>query len=443
MYTYDKMKKSRKKIESKELKEKGRLKATAFTRQSNMNFQNLLRFMLSKKGLSMAMEIDNFKDIMGEEWNMVTKSAICQQRQNLNPEVFKELIRDYIINTYDEGHDYEEYKGYLIFAIDGMDIEIPNTEKLRKEYGEGKGKKGQRTSARAKTSTIYDVINKMVVDTQIAKYKTSERELARQNITEMMNLLGEQKKVVIFDRGYPSLEMIYDLTKMGIKYLFRLGGKTFKKEIQKMLTIDEDIGIEATAERTRRIKEDSKKEEIKEEQVVYTRFVKYELYTGEEEVLVTNLAVEEFNSEEIGQLYFKRWKIELAYDIAKNKLDIQNFSGQSKVVIEQEFYAQMYLLNVAEDLRRDANRKIKEKQKNGYKYDYKPNMNILIGKLRKKFIVIINNLSFNKGEEADKAFDNLMKEIEQNLCPIRPDRKNHRNKYKGYNKYKQNLRRNS
>ena len=443
MDTYDKIKKSRIKMDSEEMQEKGRLKATAFTRQSSMNFQNLLRFMLNKRGLTLEMEIDNFKDVMGDNWDMVTKSAICQQRKNFNPEVFKELTRDYIINTYDEGHDYEEYKGYILLAIDGMNIELPNVETLRKEYGEAKGPEGQRTSARATTSSIYDVVNNMIIDSQIDKYRTSERELAKRNIEEMIRLLGKRKIIIIFDRGYPSLDMIHMLEKNQIKYLIRLNKSMYSKEVKSMKTEDELKKIYMTMKRTKDIKDKKTQEELRNIKELDIRFVKYELETGEQEILITNLNKDDFSREEIGELYFKRWKIELAYDIAKNKLDIQNFSGQSKIVIEQEFYAQMYLLNVAEDLKRDANKKVEAKQTNGYKYDYQPNMNVLIGKLRKRFIIIVMNLTINKNTEADKTFENLMAEIEQNLCPIRPNRKNSRNKYKGYNKYKQNLRRNS
>jgi hypothetical protein len=40
----------------------------------------------------------------------------------------------------------------------------------------------------------------------------------------------------------------------------------------------------------------------------------------------------------------------IAYDIAKNKLKIENFSGRKQITIEQEFYAHILLLNMIEDL---------------------------------------------------------------------------------------------
>ncbi len=49
------------------------------------------------------------------------------------------------------------------------------------------------------------------------------------------------------------------------------------------------------------------------------------LENGEIEYLISNVPFEDFNTIEIGDLYFQRWKIETAYDIIKNKLHIENF----------------------------------------------------------------------------------------------------------------------
>jgi len=443
MQIYDKIKKYTEELTIQETIEKGRLVPFAYTRKGKIGFEKMAQFILNKRGMSLEMEIDNFKNIFGEKWEKVTKSAICQQRKYFNPIVFKDLHKKYIIRTYDNPEDYETYKGYLIFAIDGMDIELPNTEKIREEFGHSKGRTGQRTAARATTSSIYDVVNNMMIDSQIAKYNTSERELAKINIEEMLTSLGDQKKVIIFDRGYPSLELIHFLDVIGVKYLIRVGSKSYNKEINSMQTNDEIVGIKITKSRLRRVKATADRVALEVAKEVKSRFVKYQLDTGETEVLLTNLEAEEFNTEEIGELYYKRWKIELAYDIAKNKLSIENISGQSRIVVEQEFYAQMFLLNIAEDIRKEANRKVRKTKEKGYKYDYKPNMNILIGKLRERFILLSISICLNNDEESHRMYNELIDEISKSVVPIRENRKNSREKYKGYNKHKQNLRRNS
>lgn len=447
MIAYNKMIKQTKNVRNSDYINIARMHKKCFVRNRKMNLPKMIMFVLAKRGLTLNMEIDKFKEMMSDEMEDITESAICQQRKNLNPEIFKKMMRTYIEDTYDEGHDYDTYKGYLIFAIDGMKIELPNVPELQEEYGNNSGREDQRPCVRALTSSIYDVVNNMVIDSQISHIRTSERELAIANLSEMIEVLGDRidlnKTIIIFDRGYPSTEMIGLLEEIGVKYLFRLSGNKFKENVKKMKSRDEATEIELTKSRLNGIADKGLRMLLSERKSLESRLVKYKLETKEEEILITNLTKEEFNTEEIGELYFKRWKIELAYDIAKNKLEIQNISGHSKIVVEQEFYAQMYLLNIAEDLRKEANKKVVAKKENGYKYDYKVNMNILIGKLREKLILIlIGQVFFNKNN-ADEEYKKLIEEISKNIVPIRPNRKNPRKPYKSRNKYRSNMRRNS
>ena len=52
-------------------------------------------------------------------------------------------------------------------------------------------------------------------------------------------------------------------------------------------------------------------------------------------------------------------------------------------------------------------------------------------------------MAIERDEESQREYYELIEEIRKELVPIRPGRKNERKKYKGYNKYKKNYRRNS
>ena len=449
MITYEKVKYLKDEILGEELLKNGRKSEKFFTRNRKIGFSDIIFLTLNKRGLSLKMEMSNFGDISGRIGN-ASESALCQQRQKIDPIAFKILNSHYIQNSYENEKDYEKFKGYILMAIDGTTIELPDVEELRKEYGVLKRKEGQRESAKALGSCLYDVVNNWIVDAQIEKINISERDLAKRHIIELVQLFSEmglekqlKKVIIIFDRGYPSIEMIYTLEKVGIKYLFRGKKDNFKKEQEEMKKKDEKIKIKLTSKRLEKIKDKKIRKELKEKETLESRFVKYKLKTGEEEILLTNISEKDFSTNEIGELYYKRWKIELAYDMAKNKLELQNFTGQNKIVVEQEFYGQMLMMNIAEDLKKDANKKVEKGKKYGYKYDYKVNMNILIGLMRKKFVLIMINMTINGDEKTKEEYDKMIEEISQNLIPIRPERKNPRNKYKGYNKYKQNYKRNS
>ena len=101
------------------------------------------------------------------------------------------------------------------------------------------------------------------------------------------------------------------------------------------------------------------------------------------------------------------------------------------------------MMNIAEDLRKEANQKVKAGKEQGCKYDYKVNMNVLIGLMRKKFVYILIQMALNHDKKAAKEYDEMIELMSKSLVPIRPNRSNDRNRYKGYNKYKTNMRRNS
>ena len=70
----------------------------------------------------------------------------------------------------------------------------------------------------AEISLLYDVISHYVIDAQIGSIGVCEREYAKKNLAYFSSICDE-KDIVIFDRGYPSRDMIATLTGMGCKYL--------------------------------------------------------------------------------------------------------------------------------------------------------------------------------------------------------------------------------
>ena len=73
------------------------------------------------------------------------------------------------------------------------------------------------------------------------------------------------------------------------------------------------------------------------------RALKFDLPSGEVETLITNLFDMRMGVKAFRELYFKRWPVETEYDIVKNKLEIEHFSGLTENAIKQEFYATMFM----------------------------------------------------------------------------------------------------
>lgn len=441
MKAYDRILETFQKLDTPRIKQVGRLENKDFTRDRKMPFNDIMRYILSQKGKTTTMEINNYFKEINKREDRVTKQAFCKQRCRLNPKVFIQLNHEYIESFY-KNSDYKTYKEYILTAIDGTILEIPNTKELQLEY-QCQSAKGEnvRKSARAKVSGVYDLENNIMIDSVIDKYTTSERSLAKKNIETLFKLLGDDKKVItIFDRGYISIEMLIFLMELPIFYIFRLQSGTYEDEKSLMNNDDEIINIEINKSRLKKINDKDIKDKAKQIGNINVRMVRITLSTGEDEYLLTNIPHDEIGTSEIGLLYFKRWGIETSYDVIKNKLCIENISGKKKVIVEQDFHAQMLLFNMIEDLKNDANKELETNKNSELKYEYKINVNILIGTFREYIIKIAIEENSAKRK---RMYEYMLEEIMENLVPIRIGRQFPRSPYRGRNKNKLNIRRNS
>ncbi|MFT8315510.1 MAG: hypothetical protein ABF633_14860 [Clostridium sp.] len=72
------------------------------------------------------------------------------------------------------------------------------------------------------------------------------------------------------------------------------------------------------------------------------------------------------------------------------------------------------------------------------KYEYKTNLNILIGSLKDKLIIMLLESSPRK---RNKIYKDIMKQVAKSSIPIRPDRQNLRIKRIARGKYRKNKKR--
>lgn len=417
----------------------------AFTRNSPLKLENIINLLLFKEGRSNQMEIYNFFDKIGKPELSVTKSALSEQRKKLNYEIFIKMNELLIEEIYKEETKTLDGIGLIPVGIDGSVFEVPNTIHVKETFGHSKGTENSlKTSvARAQVSGAYDCINDIMLDSSINKYGKSEKKLAMEHIARIKrNFPEEYKKMLfIFDRGYIGIPMLLYMLKEEGNFLFRLPSRTYKKERSQMVTNDEKIKIQITNSRKRDIQQEELKEIANNMKEIEVRIIELKLNTGETEILLTNIEKEIIPTEKIKEIYFLRWNIEKSYDVIKNKLEIENFSGYTELAIQQDFYAQILLFNMLEDIKKEANdeiRKEKEESKKTYKYEYIVNMNILVG-ICKKYLLMLAILGDD--EKSDIFQEQMLNIIKKNLVPIKSGRKNTRYKRRNENNYKPNMRR--
>jgi len=406
-----------------------------WTRQRKMPLHDMLICTLGKKGLTTAMEIRNFYTHAEKIELAVSKQDYLRQRQFLNPEVFSVLNQSYLSPFY-QGTEPIEWQGYVVLGTDGSKIEIPNSKENRDTYGHSKNQHGE-TSARANCSILHDLFNGFMIDIGLHEYQGSEITEAKAHIKTIREIIGERPVLIIFDRNYVSLEFIDILEKAGIHYLMRLQAGTYKKEVSQLQSSDEEVEVKHTADRMSNLRRDApeREKELSKRPSTRIRMIKTTFKDEEHGILITNLSKE--SSEEIQQLYRKRWKIEEQYHTMKNKMKFESVTGNASIYVKQDFLAQMLVFNIIRDLITKAeSRAVQQKRKKPLKYEIRVNENIAIGLFKDQFIkLMLENDDYRK----DVMLSNLLSEIEKHILPVRPGQKSTPRKWNKSNKYKCNL----
>ncbi len=95
--------------------------------------------------------------------------------------------------------------------------------------------------------------------------------------------------------------------------------------------------------------------------------------------LVTNIFSKTIYLESFKELYFLRWGVEGKYKELKSSIQIEEFSGNKPIAIQQDFYASIYLSMITSLLKKDADIAItiKNKEKT-LKSSYQANRNFIL-----------------------------------------------------------------
>lgn len=392
-----------------------------FIRNRKMPLTQLILSVPFRKGRTLYRELKYFKEMFKMK-SQISKQGYLQQRLKLNPEAFLELMRFHAKNFYDDPHSVKKWKNkYIVLATDGSSCNVPLTRENVETYG-NTSKRGGKERPQIGISSLFDVVNRMIIDMNTGMCKLDEREEALNHIDGAAEVIGSAHAIYVFDRGYPSGPFFIELLERGIKFVARLSSVCFKQEQQSMKSCDEWKDIIFTDSRVNaQMKAGNVDKAIKMSAIgkLHLRFVKIKLETGTDEYLITNIPEEEVNTDEISELYRMRWCIETAYDDMKNKLELENFTGSKPVIMEQDIYATGYLYNVMSDIMQDAERERNEEDKK-YKYKMQINRNIAAGVVKEEVIKLLLTRSRAKQE---KIMDGIVQEINRNLLPVREGRK--------------------
>ncbi len=418
------------------------METTTFTRNRKITYSDILMLALNKQGKNTSFEIRDYEiNKKGKQCVDYTDEAYLKKRRQLNPEVFREFNRGYLKDFYHEKKYVKRYRRYVVCAIDGCEIEVPNTEKNRVTFGKskkGKRKKEGKDVARALLSGAYDVYNKFYIDVQIDKAATYEKKLAKKNIDECMKINNKIKNLFVFDRSYPAMELYEFIEEKQAKYVMRLSINDYVEERKQMQSDDEIIEIKYNRHRLHHFKRKNPElyEKVKDKKGIKVRIVNITLNTGEVETIITNIFTNKFEIQDFKEIYNARWKIEESYNSIKNKLKIEKFTGNLPIYVYQDIYAQVLVYNQLQDMLNEGNDILKQKNENkNLKHQYQVNENKAIGLFKEQYIKI---MLMEDKKKAVTAYDELINEMTKYVSVVREERKSKERVWRPANKYHPN-----
>lgn len=408
-----------------------------FSRKRKMPLKDMLLCCLSKKGLTTAFELRNYFKDKGDLSMPLSVQGYLQQRKRLNPEIFPYLNRRYLMDFY-HSEEPKLWKGYLLAAVDGSKAEVPNSKENRETFGNSGNQHSKTGQVRALVSGMYDILNHFYLDIEIEHVSVSEIELAKRNLKHLKELEIRQPVLAVFDRGYPSLEFIDFLETEGIHYLIRLSSNDYKTERRQMQSADEKVILKHSSARLQKIRQKHPKRHgrMKQKGETTVRISKSTLPSGNELALMTDLP-DTVAAEELAELYCQRWEIEKKYHTLKNKMKFESVTGKASVYVYQDFWSQVLVYNMVQDIRNSADEEIAEAgREKGNKYPMHTNENTAIGLFKEAMLKILLEPEEKKRM---KKLNGLQEEMERYILPIRElpskeRRKNISNKYKNNQK---------
>jgi hypothetical protein len=384
-------------------------------------FTTLVSYILNLIRRSLQFELNSFAGFLN--FPDVSKQAFSQARIKLSPLVFQLLNKKLLVEFYSD-NEIKLFKGLRLLAIDGSTVRLPPSEELFHAF---KVHTERNNVPVALTSVMYDVLNHMTLHATLASYyDASEKSMAVEHLEALQALDTELSNVnfqdlCIFDRGYPSRFLMLLLRNHRKHFLFRVPETSTFGEVCDAVKAgfrDAVINIAVNKDMFRRPneKEYFSRSENKELKV---RILVFDLSSGEKEVVVTSLIDQkEFTYEDIFKLYSLRWNVEEHYKFYKCIAEIENFSGESKIAVEQDFYATVFTCNSASLLAQEAQEEVNQAAASKEtKYTYKINRNILIGTVKNEILEVL------LGEQDLTAYcEKLKRRLKRSLVAVRPGR---------------------
>lgn len=389
-----------------------------FTRERSLPFQTVVLLILRLLKSSLQTELKSYYTEVfkqDEVTNWVSDAALSKARQKIKFDLFVDLSHTAAEAFYSlVGGD--RWKGYRLLGVDGSEINLPSSKQLLNDFGKHHTNSVGTEIPQARVSFLTDVLNKVTIDASIESFRTGEQTM----LASHLNYVGHTD-LLTADANYGHFWVLKKVTLSGAHYCFRVSkSSNFVKEF--IASGMKDVVLDWYPSKS--TKESCRKNNVDQEPM-RVRLVLIEL-ENETEILVTSLLDQQkFNYFDMQELYNTRWAVEEEFKKFMQRLVIEYFSSLKTNGIRQDFYANVFMLNVVSLLTYESNKKVFKNSKN-LKFRRCINWTSALGDIRQRFVLLF----LRSKKKVEHIINSLTRSFEINTEPIKPNRRFNRDKRK-------------
>ena len=395
----------KRRLSSTDFMERHRRSSKDFTRTRCLPFVIVVLFLLNMVKRALQDELDEFFKLRNGEAvavREVTKSAFTQARKKLKHEAFIELNEvqvDYFYQQYASKSWYE----LRLLAVDGSSNQLPHSAEIVEHFGLWG------LSPVARVSQMFDVLNGITVEALIGPTEQGEREFAARHFEKIG--VGD---LILLDRGYPAFWLFVLIRAKEADFCARMPVGVWS-EVDKFVAtglVEQIVQLSPAGQAAKECQARGLSTEP-----LTVRLIRIELDNGEIEVLITSLLdTLRYPHLLFKELYHDRWPVEESYKVVKCRVEVENFSGKSKLSIYQDFHAKIFTVNLTAILAHPAQEVVKQQSQNK-KYIYQINFTQALSKMKDSVVLLFQKSAITK------ILHRLWDVMTQTIEPIRPNRK--------------------
>lgn len=386
--------------------------SSSFTRIRKLPFQMLILFLLNLIKGSYQDELDYFfKALSNSEVaaRVVTKVAFCKARLKVNHEAFIEL-NSHLVEFFYSDFKTKKWHGLNLLAIDGSTARLPKTQNIIEHFGVLEAREGEEYTM-ARTSQLFDVLNKISIDAIISPSDIGERELLKQHLLKLL-----PNDLLLLDRGYSAYWVFALIVMLGGNFCARVSPNNWSaiKKFHDSGKMESIITLSPSRDSIKQCTEMGL-----DLMPLQLRVIRVDLETGESEFLLTSLTDDvKYPLDLFPDLYHHRWPVEEDYKTMKCWVEVENFTGKSALSVYQDFHARVFSKNMTSAISFPTDAVIKEQSKHK-KYEDQINFAQALSKTKDVIVLLFKKTKSKTIDLISQLHDIFIKTTE----PIRPGRK--------------------